>query len=137
MWRPAEYKDLKNCLSLNPAAMGYEMVGHEGALAAWQTLLRSRSFNSAVIEPEHPNRRSPNSGFWRQRVRFGSIRRAGGLGTKARYERENNRQYRLEPVRCVDRGRTQIREHVRWIACRFSLCGLETRHPHTRTGDRG
>src|SRR4051812_26674768 len=54
MWRPAEYKDLKECLSLNPAAMGLEIVGHNRALAAWRTLLHTRSFNSAVIESEPP-----------------------------------------------------------------------------------
>jgi hypothetical protein len=54
MWRPAEYKDLKECLSLNPAEMGHEIVGRDRAFAAWQTLLHSRSFNSAVIESEHP-----------------------------------------------------------------------------------
>jgi hypothetical protein len=53
-WRPAGSKDLPECLSLNPAAMGYELVGRDRALAAWHMLLESRSFLSAVIESEDP-----------------------------------------------------------------------------------
>jgi hypothetical protein len=53
-WRPAGSKDLAECLSLNPAAMGHEIVGRDRALVAWRTLLNSRSFLSAVIESEHP-----------------------------------------------------------------------------------
>jgi hypothetical protein len=42
--------DLEECLAVNPAAIGQEIVGRERALIAWRRLLRSPSFNCVVIE---------------------------------------------------------------------------------------
>jgi hypothetical protein len=53
-WHPAGIEELDECLSINPAAMGHEIVGRDRASEAWRKLLDSRSFLNAVIESEHP-----------------------------------------------------------------------------------
>jgi hypothetical protein len=42
--------DLEECLAVNPAAIGQEIVGKERAVIAWRRLLRSPSFNGVVVE---------------------------------------------------------------------------------------
>lgn len=42
--------DLNECLQIEPASIGAEIVGHEVALAIWENLFRSRCFNAVVIE---------------------------------------------------------------------------------------
>ena len=54
IWRSAGSKDLDECLSIDPAGVGHEIVGRDRALVAWRTLLSGGSLNSAVIESEHP-----------------------------------------------------------------------------------
>ena len=42
--------ELERCLALDPHAFGHESVGYTRALAAWQVLLKSRSFLHTAIE---------------------------------------------------------------------------------------
>ena len=51
-WRPVRPVELEECLSINPKGMGHEIVGRARALAAWQELLKSRSFQSFAIESD-------------------------------------------------------------------------------------
>jgi hypothetical protein len=53
-WRPIRPAELEKCLSINPKGMGHEIVGRARALAAWQGLLKSRSFQSFAIESDEP-----------------------------------------------------------------------------------
>src|ERR1051326_3195421 len=47
--------DLIQCLNLDAARMGEEIVGLERALKAWRVMIRSRSFSCVVIEDEGPS----------------------------------------------------------------------------------
>lgn len=51
-WRPIRPTELEECLSLSPKSMGDELVGRARAVAAWQRLLRARSFRGVVIESD-------------------------------------------------------------------------------------
>jgi hypothetical protein len=53
-WRPIRPVDLEECLRINPKGMGHEFVGRVRALAAWQWLLKARSFQAAVVESDVP-----------------------------------------------------------------------------------
>src|SRR5580698_8693952 len=56
-WREVCEADLLECLAFEPRYLGEEIVGRERALAIWRELIRSRSFNSCVIESaEMPGR---------------------------------------------------------------------------------
>jgi hypothetical protein len=62
-WRPVRPADLEECLSINPKGMGHEIVGRARAVAAWQGLLKSRSFQSFAIESDEPIHRHRIAGF--------------------------------------------------------------------------
>lgn len=47
-------EDLIECLELNAARIGDELVGRAPAVEIWKRLIRSRSFNSTVIEAARP-----------------------------------------------------------------------------------
>jgi hypothetical protein len=48
--RELREEDLVECLAINPARIGEELVGSTQAVEIWKRLIRSRSFNSTVIE---------------------------------------------------------------------------------------
>ena len=50
IWREVREADLLECLAIEPRHLGDEIVGRECALAVWRELIRSRSFNSCVVE---------------------------------------------------------------------------------------
>ena len=52
--RDLRKQDLVECLEIAPAHIGDELVGRAHAIRAWETLIRSRAFNTAVIEAESP-----------------------------------------------------------------------------------
>jgi len=52
MWRSLRAKDLATCLNLEPGHLGAELVGPDCAVDAWRHLIRSCSFQSAVIESD-------------------------------------------------------------------------------------
>jgi hypothetical protein len=54
IWRRIDARDLMECLSVGPACIGEELVGHTRAIEAWKKLIQSRSFQSAVIETNPP-----------------------------------------------------------------------------------
>jgi hypothetical protein len=54
IWRALHDCDLTECLSVDPARVGEEIVGHDRAMVAWRNLVRSCSFNSALIEADPP-----------------------------------------------------------------------------------
>lgn len=54
IWRGLREEDLAECLSLDVARIGVETVGHDRAIGVWRNLMRSRSFNAAVIEADPP-----------------------------------------------------------------------------------
>jgi hypothetical protein len=49
-WRQAREADLQECLNIEPRHLGDEIVGRERAIAIWNDLVPSCSFNSCVIE---------------------------------------------------------------------------------------
>ena len=49
-WREVNEADLIECLNIEPQTWGDGIVGRERALTVWQQWIRTRSFNSAVIE---------------------------------------------------------------------------------------
>jgi hypothetical protein len=53
-WREVREADLAECLAIEPRHLGDEIVGPRKALEIWRDLIRSRSFNSAVIESVEP-----------------------------------------------------------------------------------
>jgi hypothetical protein len=53
-WRPIRPETLRESLSIYPSKMGHELVGQSKALAAWQWLLKSRSFQAAFVESDKP-----------------------------------------------------------------------------------
>lgn len=55
-WREMCEADLANCFNIEPRHLGAEIVGREAALKVWKGLVRSRCFNSVVIESGSPRR---------------------------------------------------------------------------------
>ena len=53
-WREVNETDLIECLNIEPQTWGDGIVGRERALTVWQQRIRTRSFNSAVIETTAP-----------------------------------------------------------------------------------
>ncbi|GGG88506.1 hypothetical protein [Edaphobacter dinghuensis] len=53
-WREMCEADLTDCFNIEPRHMGAEIVGYEPALKIWRLLVRSRCFNSVVIESSTP-----------------------------------------------------------------------------------
>lgn len=51
-WRELRDADLLSCLKIQPLHWGDETVGKEAALLVWRDLVRSRVFNSIVLEAE-------------------------------------------------------------------------------------
>ena len=62
-WREVREDDLEDCLRIEPRHMGDELVGRERALAIWRTLIRSRSFNSCVVQLPIPPLGNPIVAF--------------------------------------------------------------------------
>jgi hypothetical protein len=54
---------LIECLELNPAHIGDELVGRDPAVEIWKRLIRSRSFNCTVVEATRPPRGHRIVGF--------------------------------------------------------------------------
>jgi DNA-binding CsgD family transcriptional regulator len=54
IWRGVREDDLTACLGVAPARIGTELVGYDRAVEAWKIMMRSRSFQSAVIEADSP-----------------------------------------------------------------------------------
>lgn len=55
-WREMCEADLAECFNIEPRHLGAEIVGRETALKIWKALVRSRCFNSVVIESGTPKR---------------------------------------------------------------------------------
>jgi hypothetical protein len=53
-WRPISEADLSECLEIQPACMGDQMVGRSIALRVWKSFLQEPSFLANVIESERP-----------------------------------------------------------------------------------
>jgi hypothetical protein len=51
-WRPISETDLSNCLEIQPACMGDQIVGRSTALRIWKSLLANPAFQANVIESE-------------------------------------------------------------------------------------
>ena len=53
-WRPISEADLSNCLALQPACLGDQIVGRTTALRIWKAFLDDPAFQANVIESERP-----------------------------------------------------------------------------------
>ena len=53
-WRPIRESDLSECLEIQPACLGDQIVGRSAALRIWKELLHHPSFLANVIESEQP-----------------------------------------------------------------------------------
>jgi hypothetical protein len=53
-WRPMREADLFNCLQIQPACLGDQIVGRATALRVWKSLWVSPGFHATVIESEIP-----------------------------------------------------------------------------------
>src|SRR5215471_14587667 len=53
-WRPISESDLSECLEIQPACLGDQIVGRSVAREVWKTLLGNPSFLANVIESERP-----------------------------------------------------------------------------------
>jgi len=53
-WRPISDADLSECLEIQPACMGDQIVGRSAAVRVWKGLLHDPSFLANVIESERP-----------------------------------------------------------------------------------
>jgi hypothetical protein len=53
-WRPISEADLSECLEIQPACMGDQIVGRSTALRVWNGFLHDPSFLANVIENERP-----------------------------------------------------------------------------------
>jgi hypothetical protein len=51
-WRPISESDLSQCLEIQPACLGDQIVGRSNALRVWKALLDNPSFQANVIESE-------------------------------------------------------------------------------------
>jgi hypothetical protein len=54
IWRGACEEDLPTCLEIAPRHAGFELIGPERGLNAWNALSRSCSFQSGVVEADPP-----------------------------------------------------------------------------------
>src|SRR5215510_8828935 len=53
-WRPISESDLSECLNIQPACLGDQIVGRRTTLSVWQSLLDHPSFQANVIESDRP-----------------------------------------------------------------------------------
>ena len=53
-WRPISESDLSECLNIQPACLGDQIVGHRATLRVWKSLLDHPSFQANVIESDRP-----------------------------------------------------------------------------------
>lgn len=53
-WRPIAEADLSECLEIQPACLGDQIVGRSAAVRVWKALLDSPAFQANVIESERP-----------------------------------------------------------------------------------
>src|SRR3954467_56426 len=53
-WRPISNFDLSECLNIQPASLGDQIVGRQAALGIWQDLIDHPSCQANVIESERP-----------------------------------------------------------------------------------
>src|SRR5438477_12097790 len=53
-WRPISASDLSECLNIQPACLGDQVVGRRIAVHVWESLLDHPSFHANVIESERP-----------------------------------------------------------------------------------
>jgi len=53
-WRPISEADLSECLEIQPACMGDQIVGRDAAIRVWRSFLNDASFLANVIESERP-----------------------------------------------------------------------------------
>jgi hypothetical protein len=53
-WRPLREADLLDCLEIQPACLGDQIVGRAAAFRVWQAFLDDPSFQATVIESEVP-----------------------------------------------------------------------------------
>src|SRR5678816_452494 len=53
-WRPISEADLSECLEIQPACMGDQIVGRDAAIRVWRSFLHDASFLANVIEAERP-----------------------------------------------------------------------------------
>jgi len=53
-WRPISEADLSECLEIQPACVGDQIVGRGSAVRVWKSLLQEPSFLANVIESERP-----------------------------------------------------------------------------------
>jgi hypothetical protein len=53
-WRPIREADLSQCLEIQPACIGDQLVGRDIALRVWRDMFDSPAFQANVIESEHP-----------------------------------------------------------------------------------
>ena len=53
-WRPISEADLSECLDIQPACLGDQIVGRRTALRVWKALLDHPSFLANVIESDRP-----------------------------------------------------------------------------------
>lgn len=53
-WRDLRDEDLVECLELDQAHIGEELVGRARAVEIWKRLIRARAFNSTVMEATRP-----------------------------------------------------------------------------------
>ena len=53
-WRPISEADLSECLEIQPACLGDQIVGRSAALRVWKAFLHDPSFLANVIESERP-----------------------------------------------------------------------------------
>src|SRR5262245_45231136 len=53
-WRPISESDLSECLNIQPACVGDQIVGRRTALRVWESLMDHPSFQANVIESDRP-----------------------------------------------------------------------------------
>src|SRR5689334_5891985 len=53
-WRPIRKADLSDCLEIQPACLGDQIVGRKAAIRVWKGFLHSPAFQATVIESEIP-----------------------------------------------------------------------------------
>ena len=53
-WRPIAEADLSECLEIQPACLGDQIVGRSAAVRVWKALLDNPAFQANVIESERP-----------------------------------------------------------------------------------
>src|SRR3954467_3939755 len=53
-WRPISHSDLSECLNIQPACLGDQIVGRPEAMGIWQALIDHPAFQANVIEADRP-----------------------------------------------------------------------------------